>query len=171
MIKSTISGQDPATGEDLKDTSQCANNLDNACKCSSFGEGYACVKSNQCLDVNEPPKPTKVARPECSQFLPFSVNVTDDCVEDSNDSLEVASFENSGFTPYLPFNSTYHPIWCELPKEAKCPNSDETCCKTKKPEVEVVEPNTKCGENGKNFQCTPVQVNITISICLMESRY
>ena len=171
MIKSTISGQDPATGEDLKDTSQCANNLDNACKCSSFGEGYACVKSNQCLDVNEPPKPTKVARPECSQFLPFSVNVTDDCVEDSNDSLEVASFENSGFTPYLPFNSTYHPIWCELPKEAKCPNIGETCCKTKITEVEVVEPNTKCGENGKNFQCTPVQVNITISICLMESRY
>ena len=164
MIKSTISGQDPATGEDLKDTSQCANNLDNACKCSSFGEGYACVKSNQCLDVNEPPKPTKPFRPECSTFVPFIGGFIDDCEEDSNDSLEVASFENSGFTPY-------HPFWCQLPKEAKCPNSDETCCKTKKPEVEVVEPNTKCGENGKNFQCTPVQVNITISICLMESRY
>ena len=156
MIKSTISGKDPGTGEDLKDTSQCANNLDDACKCSSFGEEYACVKSNQCLDVNEPPKPLRTAklfRPECSQFVPFSA--IDDCEEDSNDSLEVASFANSGFTPY-------HPFWCELPKEAKCPNIGETCCKTKITELEVVEPNTKCGENGKNFQCTPVQVN---SIC------
>ena len=53
--KLTISGKNPGTGEDLEDTTECANNLEEACDCSTFGDGYACVQSDQCLDVNDPP--------------------------------------------------------------------------------------------------------------------
>ena len=57
--------------------------------------------------------------------------------------------------------------WCKVAKQAKCPNSGETCCKNKITKVEIVPENTKCGDNRKNFQCTAVQVNIL----LFEGKY
>ena len=117
-----ISGKTP-TGEDLEDTSQCANTLEQKCECSEF-EGHTCVKSNQCLD-------TPVASFASTQFTVFSGGIT-------------------------------RPSWCEKSKQATCPNAGETCCKTKITKVEIVEPNTKCGENRENFECTPVQVIIRL---------
>merc|ERR1712223_2214784 len=120
------------TGEDLEDTSQCDDTLkeiiaEEKCECSEF-EGHTCVKSDQCLDT---PKQTKTASKAESQFVVFSI------------------IENN--------SSISRPPWCEKSKQATCPNAGETCCKTKITKVEIVEPNTKCGQNRKNFECTPVQ--------------
>ena len=121
-----ISGKTP-TGEDLADTSQCDETLEEIiaeekCECSEF-EGHTCVKSDQCLDT---PKQIKTASKAESQFVVFSIG---------------------------------RPPWCEKSKQATCPNAGETCCKTKITKVEIVPPNTKCGQNRKNFECIPVQVN------------
>ena len=124
IINLLISGKTP-TGEDLEDTSQCANTLEQKCECSEF-EGHTCVKSDQCLDT---PKQTKTASKAESQFVVFSI----------------------GRRPS-----------CEKSKQATCPNAGETCCKTKITKLEIVEPNTKCGENRENFECTPVQVIIRL---------
>ena len=67
----------------------------------------------------------------------------------------MASFNTTQFTV---FELQTRPPWCEKSKQATCPTG-ETCCKTKITKVEIVPPNTKCGQNRKNFECTPVQVN------------
>ena len=94
---------------------------------------------------------------ECSEFEGHTCVKSDQCLDTPKQTKTASKAESQ----FVVFSIGRRPS-CEKSKQATCPNAGETCCKTKITKVEIVEPNTKCGENRENFECTPVQVIIRL---------
>ena len=165
-IKCTFYSGKDSCGNELE-ACNVEDELERVCDCSTFGEEYSCVPSNQCLD---PVLPDFVL-PELSTFG----------VRQGN--LGFSEFVDPTIcNPFVVKSAVFeHPSWCEKPKQAKCPNTGETCCKTKivvepaaqppQREEENLDPTTspepaaqpppiksKCGDHGEDFQCVALQV-------------
>ena len=94
---------------------------------------------------------------ECSEFEGHTCVKSDQCLDTPKQTKTASKAESQ----FVVFSIGRRPS-CEKSKQATCPNAGETCCKTKITKLEIVEPNTKCGQNRKNFECTPVQVNTNL---------
>ena len=95
---------------------------------------------------------------ECSTFEEYSCVQSNLCLDVDDPPEEVA--KNSIIIKNI---FGLHPPWCDEPKKATCPTG-ETCCKTKIKKIDIVPLNTNCGENGENFKCTSVQVDISVML-------